>query len=202
VRVRGVLASMAVSAALLATAACGGDVEAGPTTFAPRPSTGLAARLETPPPSSAGGTSAWARTYRPSVSQYVDHFYAERARGKVKAALRQQRMQEIAHVLWIEHDIQSDVVVLRFADGAGAAAQLTAVRAPNEAADDRDSFTVQAPGTPVVYYDTAAGDKGFRLARGYAQVGVHLVELFVYYPGALPRAQIERTLRAQLALLS
>lgn len=181
-------------------AGCGGRSKPK---FASPPKSGLASHLEKPPKFSVPGNSRWARDYSPSVSDFVGHFYADKVQGRIKRSLDGQGIQDVAHVLWITDDrIQSDLVLLRFADAAGARERVAFSR--KVTADNRtlSTYTMTAPGSPVVYYSTESDTQGYVGAKTYVAVGDIAVEMFVNSPAdQVPRPLMTRWLRAQLALL-
>lgn len=193
--------TVAALAAALLLAGCAGGSTAGPSTFASRPADGLVARLVEPPRGADPGSSDWARDYSPSLSRYVDYFYAEKARSRVTATLKQQGVRDIAHVLWVSQQLQSDVVVLQFRDTAGATAHLDFLES-NAGKDTAFSRTLlDTTHDPVAFFSNEPVKDGLWLTKAYAQVGDYVVEQFVYSGQKAPLADITRTMSGQLSRL-
>lgn len=181
---------------------CSSERPAPSKTFAARPTAGLAALLEPAPRFSGPGGSDWARDYTPPVDQFLEQFYAPKVRNTIRGDLREQGLQQVAHALWITDDqIQNDIVLLRFATADGAAQRLRFVKRTNDGNGELKSYTVTAPGSPVVYYTERPVTKGFLQAKAYAQSGRYVVEMFTYAAISIPRQQINTWLTAQLAIL-
>ncbi|GAB2478339.1 hypothetical protein GCM10027265_31700 [Jatrophihabitans fulvus] len=189
----------AVLAAAMLLAGCGGGTSrTGPSTFASRPADALVARLVEPPRGADPGSSDWARDYKPSLPRYVAYFYAKKARPKVTSTLKQQGVRDIAHVLWVSQELQSDVVVLQFRDTAGASAQLEFLES-NAGKDTAFSRTVlDTAHDPVAFSSDTAVKDGLWLTKAYAQVGTYVVEQFVYSGTKAPLAAVTRTMSMQL----
>lgn len=194
-----VVVGAAVLAAMLA--GCGSDAKPE---FHPLPKSGLASHLEKPPKYSVPGSSDWATDYTPSISDFVSHFYAGKVRKKIASSLDSQGVREVAHVLWITDDrVQSDIVLLRFADEAGARARVEFSRTATAGNRTLSRYTMAVPGSPVVYYSTEADSEGYVGAKTYLNVGDIAIEMFVNSPtDEVSRPLMTRWLRAQLALLT
>lgn len=188
---------------LFVLAGCGsGPANDMASTFAPRPTTGLARYLEPPPKGSTAGTSEWAQTYAPTTKQFVDNFYPETQRKQVTATLRSQGLVDIAHALWLTGPrTQVEIVLLQFRNTAGAGDRLAATVGPNYTDSGQTSYRLTGRGSPVVFEQVKANSRGYIGANAYALVGTTVVEVFTFSPGVVDRAFDNDLVRAQIARL-
>jgi hypothetical protein len=175
---------------------------AGPASSTPAPGTisaaALVGRLMPRPAGSVGWTSSWGRDTSPTLERFVNVEYAAPARAGVLAKLRAQGLTTIAHRTWYAKDSdQADMVLLRFADEAGALSRWLSATGAQAAVTGSSGFDVA----------TVPHSRGFALPHldqlgnqrvvVYAPVHNVVIELFYYSPATYKPADAQRWLQIQ-----
>lgn len=200
---RSIAAAGSIVCLLVLAAGCSfGSSAKTPKSFAPRPKTGLASYLEAPPEGSRPGTSSWAKSYEPSTSAFLDHFYNPTVHSAVRKSLAAQGLVDIAHTLWITSDlVEGDLVLMKFSGPDGPTSRLNSVQDGLRADTSLNKYTIDGLGAPVVYYTKSLDEHNNIEAKAYAVWDDFFLELFTFSPVEVEKVYIERWLEAQIRLL-
>jgi hypothetical protein len=161
----------------------------------------LASFLISAPAGSQHGSSSWATTTSPTITQFVQHFYdADQVSAEV-TRLQGDGITDVAHVLWLDHGEQYDVILLRFDNAGGALTRHTGIVAATRSDSTLRSTTPTIPGDVTEFYTATVDKLGNIASRAYALKGDITVEVFGFSPKTFDGAGLTRYTGQQVAKL-
>ena len=202
-RLRRLLAAMAVLSTIAATSGCSAFMSSEFRSSAGDRLAGkpLRSYLISAPPGSDRDTDRWARTTSPSIALFVRTFYDSRYRTAELARLHAERLTGVAHVLWDTDPIELDVVLLHFASQKGAATRYGSV--VGSAGLDRSLRSVDTgePGALAEFYRSKADEDGDVDSKSYAREGTVVVEVFGFSEDRFAAGYVTKYAEQQVARL-
>ena len=132
------------------------------------------------PAGSEPGTSTWARTTSPTVTQFVQHFYDPDQVTDEIGRLHGDGITGVAHRLWLDGRVQLDVVLLQFGSSTGALERHTGVVAATHGVAGLRSTRPAVMGDVTEFYATKVDKLGNIASRAYAVKGDVAVEVFCF----------------------
>lgn len=166
----------------------------------------LVSLLAPRPAGARGWSGAWGNNRRPTVRQYVQHYYQPSSRASVTAVLHAQGLADIAHQTWVARDAsQLELILMRFETGGGALSRYSGVTAGMAARSGVTEFSLggYSRGEVIGYREAGQDGAGYVRARAYGRLtgSTILAEAFFFSPGGFAKSDLTRWMNDQLRLL-